>query len=63
MIITFLVSRRRREMYIGHGRLCVCLSLAAFTQYCTDPDLTWGMMRRRCGLTSNYFDHLLTMRW
>ena len=20
----FLVSRRRREMYIGHGRLCVC---------------------------------------
>ena len=25
--ITFRVSRRRREMYIGHARLCVCLSV------------------------------------
>jgi len=25
-------------MYIGHGCLCVCLSLAAFSHYCTDPD-------------------------
>jgi len=24
--ITFRVSRRRREMYCGHARLCVCLS-------------------------------------
>ena len=24
-LITFRVSRRRREMYIGHARLCVCL--------------------------------------
>jgi len=31
-------------MYIGHGRLCVCLSLAAFTHYCTDPGVTWGMV-------------------
>jgi len=23
---TFRVSRRRREMYCGHARLCVCLS-------------------------------------
>jgi len=29
-------------MYIGHGRLCVCLSLAAFPHYCTDPDVSWG---------------------
>jgi len=29
-------------MYIGHDRLCVCLSLATFTHYCTDPDVTWG---------------------
>ena len=29
-------------MYIGHLRLCVCLSLAAFPHYCTDPDVTWG---------------------
>ena len=31
----------RGEMYTGHGRLCVCLSLAAFTHYCTDPDVSW----------------------
>jgi len=29
-------------MYIGHGRLCVCLSLCAFPNYCTDPDVNWG---------------------
>jgi len=43
-------------MYIGHARLSlplsfslyvckcasVCLSLAAFPHYCTDPDVTWG---------------------
>ena len=29
-------------MYIGHGRLCVCLSFAAFPHYCTDPDVSWG---------------------
>ena len=28
-------------MYIGYGRLCVCLSVAAFSHYCTDPDVTW----------------------
>jgi len=37
------VSHRRREMYSGHGRLCVCL-LSAFPHYCTDPDVTWGMV-------------------
>ena len=26
-IITFRVSRRPREMYCGHPRLCVCLSV------------------------------------
>jgi len=26
-IITFRVSRSRHEMYIGHARLCVCLSV------------------------------------
>jgi len=35
-------TRRRREMYIGHARLCVCLSLATFPRYCTDPDVTWA---------------------
>jgi len=28
-------------MYSGHGRLCVCVSLAAFPHYCTDPDVIW----------------------
>ena len=44
--ITFRVTCRRREMYIGHARLqcvyvrlCVCLSLDAFPRYCTDPDV------------------------
>ena len=38
-------------MYIGRGRLCVCLSvcvcvsLAAFPHYCRDPDVTWGKGR------------------
>ena len=49
-IITFCVSRRRRKMYCGHARLCVCvsvcvsvcLSAAVCPHYCTDPDVTWG---------------------
>jgi len=42
--ITFRVSRRQREVHTGHVRLCVCLSLAAFPHYCTDLDVTWGMV-------------------
>jgi len=49
LFVTFRVSRRRREMYCGHARLCVCLcvslSAAAFPHYCTDPDVTWGSGR------------------
>jgi len=33
-------------MYIGHGHLCVCLSLAVFPHYCMDLDVTWGNVRR-----------------
>ena len=29
-------------MYIGYGRLCVCLSFVAFPHYCTDLDVTCG---------------------
>ena len=40
--------RSRGQMYVGHARLSVCvivcLSLAAFPHYCTDPDVTWGMV-------------------
>ena len=28
LFVTFRVRRSRGEMYIGHGRLCVCLSVA-----------------------------------
>jgi len=48
-LITFRVSRRRREMYCGHARLRVCLSVclsaAACPHYCTDPDVTCGSGR------------------
>jgi len=27
LFVTFCVSRRRRKMYCGHARLCVCLSV------------------------------------
>jgi len=45
-IITFRMRCSRGEIYIGDARLCVCvsvcLSLAAFPHYCTDPDVTRG---------------------
>ena len=39
-VVTFCVSRRRRKMYCGHARLCVCLSAAVRPHYCMDPDVT-----------------------
>jgi len=44
-VITFHVRHSRGEVYIGHACLCVCLSLAAFPHYCTDPDVTGGSGR------------------
>jgi len=55
--ITFRMSRRRREMYCGHARLCVCLSAAACPHYCTDPDVTWGNSRG-CPLVVHYWADL-----
>ena len=60
--ITFRVSRRRREMYFGHARLCVCLSVclsaAACLHYCTaDPSITWGI-GRGCPLVVHYWADL-----
>jgi len=61
LLITFRVSRRRREMYCGHARLSVsvsvCLSAAACPHYCTDPDVTWGS-RRGCPLVVHYWADL-----
>ena len=28
MFVTFCVSRRRRKMYCGHARLCVCVCVS-----------------------------------
>ena len=32
--VTFRVSRRRREMYCGHARICVCVSVCVFVRSC-----------------------------
>ena len=56
-IITFCVSRRRRKMYCGHARLCVCLSAAVRPHYCADPDVTWGR-GRGCPLVVHYWADL-----
>jgi len=64
VLITFCVSRRRREMYRGHARLCVCLSVclsaAACLHYYTDPDVTWGS-GRGCPLVVHYWADLQSM--
>ena len=44
MMITFHVSCRGREMYSGHSRMCVCLSMVACPHYCTDPDVTFPLV-------------------
>jgi len=57
MLVTFRVRHSRGEMYIGHGQMCVCLSLAAFpyySHYCTDPDVSWGN-GRGCPLVVHYW--------
>jgi len=71
VVVTFRVSRRRREMYICHACLCVCLSvcvclcvclciclsIATCPHYCTDPDVSWGN-GRRCPLVVHYWADL-----
>ena len=62
-LVTFRVSPGRHEIYCGHPRLCVCLSLsvclsvAACLHYCTDPDVTWGS-GRGCPLDVHYWADL-----
>ena len=61
LLFTFRVSRRRREMYCGYARLCVCLSVclsaAACLHHCTDPDVTWRS-GRGCPLVVHYWADL-----
>jgi len=46
IIVTFCVSRRRRKMYCGHARLCVCLSVRGrMPTLLHGPDVTWGSGR------------------
>jgi len=45
-LVTFRLRCGQGEMYIGHG-VFVCPSLAAFPHYCTDRDVTWGMVGAR----------------
>jgi len=43
LIVTFRVRPSRGEMYIVSSFcVSVCVSLAAFPHYCTDPGMTWG---------------------
>ena len=56
-VITFRVRHSRGEMYIDHGRLCVCQSLAAFPHYCMDLDVSWGN-GRGCPLVVHYWTDL-----
>ena len=56
-LVTFCVSRRRRKMYCGHARLCVCLSAVVGPHYCTDPNVTWRR-GRGCPLVVHYWADL-----
>jgi len=37
LFVTFRVSRRRREMYIGHTRLCVCVCVCVCVSVYPSP--------------------------
>jgi len=55
-------SYRRREMYCGHARLCVCVSVSlsavACLHYCTGPDVTWASGRGYAPLVVHYWADL-----
>jgi len=53
-VITFRVRRSRGEMYIGHSRLCVCLSLDAFPHARTCKFGEW----QECPLVVHYWADL-----
>jgi len=65
-LVTFCMNRRRREMYCGHSRLCVCVSVclsvsvAACPHYWMDLDVTWGS-GRGCPLVVHYCADLLSV--
>jgi len=40
VVVTFRMRCSRGKVYSGHGHLCVCLSITAFSHYCMDPDVS-----------------------
>jgi len=64
-IITFHVSRRRREMQWSRASVCVCLSVwmsAAACPHCsTDPDVAWS--GRGCPLVVHGWADLQSVNW
>ena len=42
--------------------MCVCVSVAAFLHYCTDPDVTWRN-GRGCRLVVHYWADLQLVHW
>jgi len=58
LVITSRVRRSRGEMYIGHGRLYVCLSLAAFQSHTTAHSRTHLGNGRGCPLVVHYWADL-----
>ena len=57
VLITFRMSRRRREMYIGHSPLCVCPSPHSHTTARTRM-YNLGNVRRGCRLVVHYLADL-----
>jgi len=64
VVTTLLIGRTLASsvMYIGYSHLCVCLSLATFPQYCTDPDVSWGD-GRGYPLVVHYWADLALVLW
>ena len=66
-LVTFCVRHSQGEMYIGHSRLCVCLSPTTFPHYCTDTDVTWGEwwgMPSSCALLGGFaIDAKVSLLW
>jgi len=56
-LVTFRVRHSWGKMYTDHSSLCVCLSLAAFSHYCMDPNVSWGN-NRVCPIVVHYWADL-----
>jgi len=57
-VITFRVSRRRRKMYCGHARLCVCLSAYHHAKFHLDPSNSLTTIHKRQRQTGQRSDSI-----